>query len=125
MGAVAVAAALAAGYTSAGTVEFLLDDDGNFYFLEVNTRLQVEHPVTEWVTGVDIVLQQFSVAEGQPLSIKQDDVKLSGHSIECRIAAEDPFNNFAPSLGTISSLNEPSGPGVRVDSRHLSRGQGL
>jgi acetyl-CoA carboxylase biotin carboxylase subunit len=116
MGSVAVAAALAAGYTSAGTVEFLLDDQGNFYFLEVNTRLQVEHPVTEWVTGVDIVLEQFLVAEGRPLSIKQDDVKLSGHSIECRIAAEYPFNNFAPSLGTISSLNEPSGPGVRVDS---------
>jgi acetyl-CoA carboxylase biotin carboxylase subunit len=116
MGSVAVAAALAAHYTSAGTVEFLLDKDRNFYFLEVNTRLQVEHPVTEWVTGIDIVLEQFRVAEGKPLSITQDDIQVRGHAIECRIAAEDPFNNFAPSLGTIASLAEPGGPGVRVDS---------
>ncbi|MEP6775926.1 MAG: biotin carboxylase N-terminal domain-containing protein, partial [Chloroflexota bacterium] len=116
MGSVAVAAALAAQYASAGTVEFLLDKDRNFYFLEVNTRLQVEHPVTEWVTGIDIVLEQFRVAEGKPLSITQDDIRLRGHAIECRIAAEDPFNNFAPSLGTIVSLAEPGGPGVRVDS---------
>lgn len=116
MGSVAVAAALAAQYTSAGTVEFLLDNDRNFYFLEVNTRLQVEHPVTEWVTGIDIVLEQFRVAEGMPLSITQEDIEVRGHAIECRIAAEDPFNNFAPSLGTIVSLAEPGGPGVRVDS---------
>jgi acetyl-CoA carboxylase biotin carboxylase subunit len=116
MGAVAVAAAQAAGYTSAGTVEFLLDQEGNFYFLEVNTRLQVEHPVTELVTGIDLVLEQFRVAAGRPLRIKQTDIALRGHAIECRIAAEDPFNNFVPSLGTIAELSEPSGPGVRVDS---------
>ena len=116
MGAVAVAAAKAAGYTSAGTVEFLVDREGHFYFLEVNTRLQVEHPVTELVTGIDIVLEQFRIASGRPLRIKQSDVQLRGHAIECRIAAEDPFNNFAPSLGTIASVAEPGGPGVRVDS---------
>lgn len=116
MGAVAVAAAQAANYSSAGTVEFLLDPKGNFYFLEVNTRLQVEHTVTEMVTGIDIVLEQFRVASGRPLRIKQSDIQLRGHAIECRIAAEDPFNNFAPSLGTIAELAEPGGPGVRVDS---------
>lgn len=116
MGSVAVVAAKAAGYTSAGTVEFLVDPEGNFYFLEVNTRLQVEHPVTELVTGIDIVLEQFRIASGRPLRIKQSDVQLRGHAIECRIAAEDPFNNFAPSLGTIAALTEPGGPGVRVDS---------
>jgi len=116
MGAVAVAAAKAAGYSSAGTVEFLLDPKGNFYFLEVNTRLQVEHPVTELVTGVDLVIEQLRIASGRPLRIKQSDVRLRGHAIECRIAAEDPFNNFVPSLGHIVSVDEPSGPGVRVDS---------
>ncbi len=116
MGSVAVAAARSAGYTSAGTVEFLVDRFKNFYFLEVNTRLQVEHPVTEMVTGVDLVLEQFRVASGRPLRLKQGDVKLTGHAMECRIAAEDPFNNFAPSLGDITALAEPSGPGVRVDS---------
>jgi acetyl-CoA carboxylase biotin carboxylase subunit len=116
MGSVAVAAAKAAGYTSAGTVEFLLDREGNFYFLEVNTRLQVEHPVTEMVTGIDIVLEQFRIASGRPLKFSQDDVQVRGHAIECRIAAEDPFNNFAPSLGTIVEVAEPGGPGVRVDS---------
>ena len=116
MGAVAVAAAKAAGYTSAGTVEFLVDREGSFYFLEVNTRLQVEHPITEMVTGIDIVLEQFRIASGRPLAIKQSDVHLRGHAIECRIAAEDPFNNFAPSLGAIASMAEPGGPGVRVDS---------
>lgn len=116
MGAVAVAAARAAGYTSTGTVEFLVDRFKNFYFLEVNTRLQVEHPVTEMVTGVDLVLEQFRVASGRPLRLKQSDIKLRGHAIECRIAAEDPFNNFAPSLGDVTALAEPSGPGVRVDS---------
>jgi acetyl/propionyl-CoA carboxylase alpha subunit len=116
MGSVAVAAAKAVGYTSAGTVEFLVDTNGDFYFLEVNTRLQVEHPVTELVTGIDIVLEQFRIASGRPLRVKQSDVQLRGHAIECRIAAEDPFNNFAPSLGTIAALDEPGGPGVRVDS---------
>jgi acetyl-CoA carboxylase biotin carboxylase subunit len=116
MGSVAVLAAQAAGYTSAGTVEFLLDNSGNFYFLEVNTRLQVEHPVTELVTGIDLVLEQIRLASGRPLRLKQSDVTLRGHSIECRIAAEDPFNNFVPSLGEIRELSEPGGPGVRVDS---------
>ena len=116
MGEAAVAAARTTGYTSAGTVEFLLDRHKNFYFLEVNTRLQVEHPVTELVTGVDLVLEQFRVASGRPLRIRQEDVVMRGHAIECRIAAEDPFNNFAPSLGEIRSVAEPGGPGVRVDS---------
>ena len=116
MGEVAVNAARAAGYTSAGTIEFLLDHEKNFYFLEVNTRLQVEHPVSELVTGVDIVLEQFRIASGRPMRLKQSDVKINGHAIECRIAAEDPFNNFAPSLGAIGALAEPSGPGVRIDS---------
>lgn len=116
MGEVAVKAAQAAGYSSAGTVEFLVDRDKNFYFLEVNTRLQVEHPVTEWVTGVDIALEQLRIASGRPLTLKQEDITWTGHAIECRIAAEDPFNNFAPSLGDIATLAEPSGPGVRVDS---------
>jgi acetyl/propionyl-CoA carboxylase alpha subunit len=93
-----------------------VDREGNFYFLEVNTRLQVEHPVTEMVTGIDIVLEQFRIASGRPLRIKQSDAQLRGHAIECRIAAEDPFNNFVPSLGTIAALAEPGGPGVRVDS---------
>ena len=116
MGGVAVKAALAAGYSSAGTVEFLVDKNRNFYFLEVNTRLQVEHPVTELVTGVDLVLEQFRVASGRALRLRQEDISWRGHAIECRIAAEDPFNNFAPSLGDIVTLMEPSGPGVRVDS---------
>ena len=116
MGSVAVAAARASGYTSAGTVEFLLDKYRNFYFLEVNTRLQVEHPVTEMVTGLDLVLEQFRVASGRPLRIRQEAVGLNGHARECRIAAEDPFNNFAPSLGDITAVAEPGGPGVRVDS---------
>jgi acetyl-CoA carboxylase, biotin carboxylase subunit len=116
IGSVAVAAARAAGYYSAGTCEFLLDDDGNFYFLEVNARLQVEHPVTELVTGIDLVIEQIRVASGERLSFSQEDVQLRGHAIECRIVAEDPYNNFVPSLGQVSALAEPSGPGVRVDS---------
>lgn len=123
MGGVAVAAARAVGYTSAGTVEFLLDKFKNFYFLEVNTRLQVEHPVTELVTGVDLVLEQFRIASGRPLRIKQSDVRLNGHAMECRIAAEDPFNNFAPSLGTIAFVSEPGGAGVRVDSSVFAGGK--
>jgi acetyl/propionyl-CoA carboxylase alpha subunit len=116
MGAAAVAAARAAGYVSAGTVEFLLDRDGQFYFLEMNTRLQVEHPITELDTGVDLVVQMLRIAGGRRLRISQDDIELRGHAIECRINAEDPFNQFMPSTGRVSALLEPTGPGVRVDS---------
>ncbi len=116
MGDAAVAAARAVGYESAGTVEFLLDSDGRFYFLEMNTRLQVEHPVTELITGVDLVKQMLRIAGGRRLRIEQDDIEFVGHAIECRINAEDPFNNFLPSTGRITGLIEPTGPGVRVDS---------
>lgn len=116
MGNVAVKTAKAVDYVNAGTIEFLLDKDENFYFLEMNTRLQVEHPVTEMVTGVDIVKEQIRVARGRTLSYKQDEVKLNGHAIECRINAEDPYNNFMPSTGRITHSLIPTGPGVRVDS---------
>ena len=117
MGEAAKTLALAVQYTGAGTVEFLLSDTTReFYFLEMNTRLQVEHPVTELVTGFDLVREQFRVANGEPLSFKQEDVEWRGHAIECRIYAEDPDNNFFPSPGRISYLREPSGPGIRVDS---------
>jgi acetyl/propionyl-CoA carboxylase alpha subunit len=116
MGAIAVQAARAVNYINAGTIEFLVDKDKNFYFLEMNTRLQVEHPVTELVTGIDIVKEQIRIARGRQLSYRQEDVQFKGHAIECRINAEDPFNNFMPSTGTISHLNMPSGPGVRVDT---------
>ena len=116
MGAAAVAAAAAVNYEGAGTVEFLLGPDGGFYFLEMNTRLQVEHPVTELVTGVDLVRTQIQVAEGRPLPWAQDDLQAHGHAVECRVYAEDPENNFMPSLGEILLMNEPAGPGVRVDS---------
>ncbi len=116
MGAVAVAAALAVNYTSAGTIEFLVDKDDNFYFLEMNTRLQVEHPVTEMVTGVDIVKEMISIADGRRLRYKQEDIRIKGWSIECRITAEDPDNNFMPSGGSILALREPTGPGIRVES---------
>ncbi|WIG59683.1 MAG: Biotin carboxylase of acetyl-CoA carboxylase [Ktedonobacterales bacterium] len=112
----AVALARAAGYVNAGTVEFLLGPDRNFYFLEVNTRLQVEHPVTEWRTGLDLVREQLRVAAGLPLSVTQEDVAFRGHAIEARITAEDPFNRFLPASGSVASLGEPSGPGVRLDS---------
>ena len=116
MGQAAVTAAQAAGYTNAGTVEFLLTPDGAFYFLEVNTRLQVEHPVTEMITGLDLVREQIRIAAGEPLSLTQADIQGRGHAIECRIYAEDPQNGFLPSPGTIRYLQEPSGPGIRNDS---------
>jgi acetyl-CoA carboxylase biotin carboxylase subunit len=116
MGEVAVRVARAAGYTNAGTVEFLVDQQKNFYFLEMNTRLQVEHPVTELVTGLDLVQLQILIAAGERLAFAQDEVQIRGHAIECRIYAEDPDNNYFPSPGKITLLLEPSGPGVRRDS---------
>ncbi len=116
MGEAAVKAARAAGYTNAGTIEFLLDKSKDFYFLEVNARLQVEHPVTELVTGIDLVREQFRVAAGDRLSFSQLEVTHRGAAIECRICAEDPENNFFPSTGLIERMREPAGPGVRVDS---------
>ena len=116
MGKVAIEAARAVKYEGAGTCEFLMDRNRNYYFLEMNTRLQVEHPVTEMVTGIDIVKEQIRVAAGEKLSIRQEDVKQAGHSIECRIYAEDPDRNFIPCPGVITSLRVPGGPGVRDDS---------
>ncbi|MDD3374756.1 MAG: acetyl-CoA carboxylase biotin carboxylase subunit [Candidatus Omnitrophica bacterium] len=116
MGEMAVKGAKAVNYRGVGTVEFLLDEDGSFYFMEMNTRVQVEHPVTEMVTGVDIVKEQIRAAAGEKLKIKQEDVKISGAAIECRINAEDPDNNFMPCPGRIEELNLPGGPGVRVDT---------
>jgi acetyl-CoA carboxylase, biotin carboxylase subunit len=116
MGEVAVRVARAAGYSNAGTVEFLVDQQRNFYFLEMNTRLQVEHPVTEIVTGLDLVHLQIHIAAGERLPFTQQDVKIHGHAIECRIYAEDPDNNYFPSPGKIALLLEPSGPGIRIDS---------
>ena len=116
MGKAAVRLAQSAGYTNAGTVEFLLDDEENFHFLEVNTRLQVEHPVTELVTGLDLVHLQIRIAQGEPLAIAQQDIDLRGHAIECRVYAEDPDNGFFPSPGKITRLMQPGGPGIREDS---------
>ena len=116
MGETAVAAAKAAGYFSAGTIEFVVDQEGNYYFIEMNTRIQVEHPVTEMVTGVDLVREQIKIAAGMKLSLTQDDVQLKGHAIECRINAENPQNNFMPSPGKIDFLHFPGGNGVRVES---------
>jgi acetyl-CoA carboxylase biotin carboxylase subunit len=116
MGAVAVRAAETVGYSNAGTVEFLLDRSGRFYFLEMNTRLQVEHPVTEMVTGIDIVKEQLAIASGRRLRWDQDEIAFKGHAIECRINAEDPYNSFLPQAGYVTSLLEPTGPGVRLES---------
>jgi acetyl-CoA carboxylase biotin carboxylase subunit len=116
MGDLAVRAAKAADYHSVGTVEFLLDKTGAFYFIEMNTRIQVEHPVTELVTGLDLIKEQIRVAAGETLSLKQDDVELQGHAIECRINAEDPAAGFAPSPGRIQAYQQPGGPGIRVDT---------
>ncbi|ABW67983.1 acetyl-CoA carboxylase biotin carboxylase subunit [Desulfosudis oleivorans] len=115
MGRAAVQAAEAAGYVNAGTVEFLVDEQKNFYFLEVNTRLQVEHPITELVTGIDLVRRQIEIAAGEKLDLVQKDIQARGHAIECRIYAEDPENNFMPSPGRIALLEEPRGPGIRND----------
>ena len=116
MGAAAVKAAKVAGYTSCGTVEFLVDSDKNFYFMEMNTRIQVEHPITEMRTGIDIVKEQIRIAAGEELKFKQKDVEFRGHAIECRINAENPGKNFMPCPGTIKEINLPGGNGVRVDT---------
>jgi acetyl-CoA carboxylase, biotin carboxylase subunit len=116
IGQKAVAGALSVGYTGAGTMEFLLDHEGNLAFMEMNARIQVEHPVSEMVTGVDLIREQIRVAAGEPLSVTQDDVKLRGHSIECRVNAEDPDSDFAPSAGRLETYVAPGGPWTRVDS---------
>lgn len=116
MGEVAVLATQAVNYHNAGTIEFLLDKDNNFYFIEMNTRIQVEHPVTEMVTGIDLIKEQIRLAAGEPLGYTQEDIKINGWAIECRINAEDPTRNFMPMPGTIATYLPPGGPGVRMDS---------
>jgi acetyl-CoA carboxylase biotin carboxylase subunit len=116
MGDAAVAAARNIGYEGAGTVEFLVDRSGAFYFMEMNTRIQVEHPVTEMVTGIDLIAEQLRIAGGEPISVRQEEIRLCGHAIECRINAEDPRHNFRPAPGRITGWLPPGGPGVRVDS---------
>lgn len=115
MGAAAVTAAKECGYYNAGTIEFLVDENRDFYFMEMNTRIQVEHPITEEVTGFDIVKAQIEIADGKPLELKQEDIVIRGHAIECRINAEDPEKGFRPSPGTITALYMPGGPGIRID----------
>ena len=121
MGETAVRAAKAAGYESAGTIEFLLDQSGEFYFMEMNTRIQVEHPVTEFVSGVDLIKEQIRVAAGEPLSVSQEDIQIKGHAIECRINAENPKKRFMPCPGCITNVHIPGGNGVRVDT-HIYNG---
>ncbi len=116
MGEAAVAAARSIAYEGAGTVEFLLDRSGSFYFMEMNTRIQVEHPVTEMVTGIDLIAEQLRIAGGEPISVRQEEIRLWGHAIECRINAEDPAQNFRPTAGRITGWLPPGGPGVRIDS---------
>jgi acetyl-CoA carboxylase biotin carboxylase subunit len=117
----AIRSVVAAGYESAGTLEFLLDPAGNFYFIEINCRIQVEHPVTEMLTGLDLIAEQIRIAAGEPLSLRQDAIRFRGHAIEFRINAEDPGDNFSPQTGEIESLQLPGGPGVRLDT-HLYPG---
>ena len=116
MGSIAIKAAKVAGYTSCGTIEFLVDDDKNFYFMEMNTRIQVEHPITEMRTGIDIVKEQIKIAAGEELSLKQKQIEFKGHSIECRINAENPNKNFMPCPGRINEINLPGGNGIRIDT---------
>jgi acetyl-CoA carboxylase biotin carboxylase subunit len=116
MGKAAVKAARAVGYSNAGTIEFMIDENLNYYFMEMNTRLQVEHPITEMITGIDLVKWQLRIASGEPLTLKQEDIKQRGHAIECRIYAENPKNGFLPSIGTLHKVEEPVGPNIRVDS---------
>ena len=111
--------ALAVGYTGAGTVEFLLDDADRFYFMEMNARIQVEHPVTEMATGIDLVREQILIAAGEPLAIAQGDIRVTGAAIECRINAEDPVRNFAPAPGLLKAFAAPAGPWTRVDSGYV------
>jgi len=118
MGDAAVAGARAINYTGAGTMEFLMDPEGNFYFIEMNTRIQVEHPVTELVTGIDLVKWQLRIAAGERLTLQQADVRMTGHAIECRVNAEDPDREFMPQAGEVDLYLPPGGPGVRIDS-HL------
>ncbi len=124
MGRAAIKAAQAVGYYTVGTVEFIFDKDGNYYFMEMNTRIQVEHPITEMITGVDLVKEQIRVAAGEKLAYRQADIQGNGHSIECRINAEDPENNFMPSPGKVTAYNPPGGLGVRVDS-HVYEGYSI
>jgi acetyl-CoA carboxylase biotin carboxylase subunit len=116
IGEKAVKGALSIGYTGAGTMEFLLDSEGNFAFMEMNARIQVEHPVSEMITSTDLIQEQIKVAAGEPLSVAQDEVEFRGHAIECRINAEDPDNNFAPTAGRLDTYVPPGGPWTRVDS---------
>lgn len=116
MGDTAIRAAKAAGYENAGTIEFLLDQDGSYYFMEMNTRIQVEHPVTEMVTGIDLVREQIRIAAGEPLSFTQEEIAIRGHALECRINAENPARHFMPCPGTVSNLHLPGGNGVRIET---------